>query len=139
MRPWTLPVVAGFFDTDGGFYIHKDGGTEVRVTNKNRDALRESMYVLNVSRPIELLPHRRGNRESCYYWRAYGITADGVARALLPYLVTKRAQARLTVLWRERGMRGGCWNEATRIAVQKKLDYLNSRGTVGMAGRDRRG
>jgi len=74
----------------------------------------------------------KANHKALYRWTIDGLAGEGFLRAVEPYLVTKRAQARLALAGRAtirpRGSRLTPELRAERLALLGQMRVLNQRG-----------
>jgi hypothetical protein len=115
-RPTWLAYIAGYLDGEGSF-APVGGGIRVSVSNCFPWML--SALCQEFGGRVYIKSTTEGNRRTSYQWDVYGENAVKCCESVLPYLIEKKPQAELVLLYRSYPPRS-----AKRAAIEQHLRKL---------------
>ena len=126
----TLQYLAGFFDGEGSIGINasprKDKSQKlycslrINVANVHPDVINE-LY-LRFGGSIDIVNVGKTNRRQAYRWMIACKKAASFLEAIYPYLVVKREQAKLALIFQKRMIRRNPASVVTEEEMEKRLE-----------------
>ena len=129
-RQIELAWAAGIIDGEGSIFISKQAGVRrktpayqavIKVAMSHKETIE---YIASLF-PGSITTQQRGTNRPMYMVQATSTKALGIIESLLPFLVTKKKQARLVLLWdkyRQKG-KGGPKNTLSESEVNRSEYY----------------
>jgi hypothetical protein len=98
-----MSYLVGFFDGEGNIGTYAGGGTgrtlRVQITQNRSPKVDRIFYNLRDKYDGAICELKRESRRCAYIYQTSGCGAASLLRDMLPYLVLKRDQADLALLW----------------------------------------